>query len=81
MAAISVHIHPYSNIRWGKYADLAGDIVRIGLPDAAVGNGAPPGEPLALAMTDPDGETHIYVFTEDGKQVLLRELTGGVIVP
>ncbi len=32
-------------------------------------------------MTDPDGETHIYVFTEDGKQVLLRELTGGVIVP
>lgn len=84
MAAIGLHIHPQANIRWGKLEEIAGNIVTFhstapGTPE----NGQPPEpiEPHALAMTDPDGEVHVYVFTDEGKQALLSALTGGVIVP
>lgn len=38
-------------------------------------------EPMGLAFIDPDGEMHVYVFTPDGKQNLMAQLTGGVILP
>lgn len=34
-----------------------------------------------LAFSDPDGETHTYVFTDDGKQNLISKLTGGLVIP
>jgi len=35
---------------------------------------------MVLSLIDPDGERHMYVFDEAGRQRLLELLTGGVAV-
>ena len=80
MAGLSRTIHPASRHNFGPLATIAPD-VSLRLPAAADGNGGGPEEPQALAFTDPDGETHVYLFDEAGKQRLVQTLTGGIIIP
>ena len=42
--------------------------------------GGKPTVPNALVFVEPDGETHVYVVSEQMRQQILRILTGGVIV-
>jgi hypothetical protein len=50
--------------------------------NAPPANGRDPEEAMALSFVDPrDGEAHVFLFTEEGRQNLLRLLTAGVIVP
>ena len=74
MAGFRRTVHPQADIVWGKMADIAPDIV-VNQPDA---NGS---EAMGLAFMDPDGEQHVYVFSDLGRENLIRQLTGGVIVP
>lgn len=45
-------------------------------------NGNPPEPPdlTALALADADGETHVYLFDAPGKQRLLQQLAGGLVL-
>lgn len=45
------------------------------------GNGDGPVKLMGLAFTDVDGESHVYVLDETGKQELIKRLTGGLVVP
>lgn len=73
MASLVRAIHVQANIRWAKLNLVA--------PDVGLRFDGTDEEPMALAFTDPDGETHIYVFTDEGKRALLAQLTGGLVVP
>jgi hypothetical protein len=72
MAGLKRTVHPQSNIVWAELKTLAPDI-EIQIEGET--------EPMALGMVDPDGETHVYVFSETGREALLRQLTGGIVVP
>jgi hypothetical protein len=73
MAGANIRIHPEANIRWGNFKDLAGDLIQARSADDS--------EVFGLAMTDPDGETHVYIFSEEGRQNLMQQLTGGIVIP
>lgn len=79
MAGLTRTVHPSSNVRWAKLSELCPDIA-VQPTEPPNGNGEPE-EPMGLSFVDPDGEMHIYVFTPDGKQNLMGQLTGGVILP
>lgn len=84
MAAMARFIHPMSSIAWKPLSELAPDItIKHEQPVDATGNGhkEEPETSMGLAFIDPDGETHIYVFDTDGKQKLLAQLTGGIVIP
>lgn len=76
MASISTHIHPQADMAFEKMSKLA--------PQLQIGGLGPTGEPvtsddiMGLKFTDPDGETHIYILSDDGKAGLIATLTGGV---
>jgi len=73
MAGITRTVHPQSNFFWRPLAEAA--------PDMNLQGGDPGNPPMALVFVDPDVETHVFVFGEDGRQALLKALTGGVIIP
>jgi hypothetical protein len=79
MAGITRTIHPVSNFVWAPLAKIAPDMQ---LSPAPGGNGHSPDDPpQGLLFVDPDGETHIFVFGEEGRQKLLAALTGGIVLP
>lgn len=81
MAGFRRTIHPVANFVWGRTADLFPDLQLQSSP-LANGSGGEPVDAMALAFTDPqDGETHIYVFAEEGRKKLIAALTGGIVVP
>lgn len=80
MAGVSLRIHPMTTWRWGKLEEIAGTAVTMQVDDPQA-NGDPNAELFGLCCTDPDGEIHVFACTEEGKQNLIRQLTGGVIVP
>lgn len=77
MAGITRRVHLVTNFEWKKFKHLVPDLTLT----ADTQNGDEPEEPMALAFVDPDGETHIYLFTEVGRVNLIRKLTGGLVVP
>ena len=83
MAGSQLKVHVVSRMSWKPLDDLAGfiadDVTRMVQPES--GNGAAPPKLMGLAFTDPDGESHVYVLDEAGKQQLLKQLTGGLVVP
>lgn len=81
MAGLTRTVHPTSSVRWAKLTDICPD-VNAKPVHGENGNGTGNAEgPMALSFADPDGEMHVYVFTPDGKQNLIAQLTGGVILP
>lgn len=80
VAGLTRTVHPSSNVRWAKLTELCPDIT-VTPASAVETNGGEPEEAMGLSFVDPDGEMHVYVFTPDGKQNLLAQLTGGVVLP
>lgn len=77
----TIHLHRPVNVVFAPIDDLIGVAnIKAVLPSE---NGGPPEEiPLnGLAFTDPDGETHIYVMADEERQIAIRQLTGGIILP
>lgn len=72
MASIARHIHLRSDFRWEPIAKTVPDLTFTveGMEEA----------PMALTFVDPDGETHVYAFGEDGRKKLISALTGGLVV-
>lgn len=80
MSGLRRTIHPQANFDWVPLADIAPDIAVM--PKPRVENGEAPEQPYALVFTDADDkETHVYVFSESGRQNLVRTLTGGIVLP
>lgn len=73
MAGMTRTIHPQSNFFWKPLAEAC--------PDMTFPPTDPTDPPLALIMIDPDMETHMFVFNEEGRKKLVEALTGGVIMP
>lgn len=79
MSGLRRTVHAAANFDWKPLKHLAPDVA---VQQQAPVNGSEPAEPMGLAFVDvDDGETHIYLFTEEGKANLIRQLTGGVILP
>ena len=81
MAGASVKVHLISNMTYKPLEQLIGffgDDIKAMVN--AGDNGQKP-KLYGLAFDDPDGEAHIFVMTDDGKQNLIRKLTGGLVVP
>lgn len=81
MTSVSRHVHVQSTMAFGSIDRIAPD---LGLRfEGEATNGSPPEHvtPNALWFTDPDGETHVYPLTEDGRKSLVQMLTGGVVLP
>jgi hypothetical protein len=81
MAGLHRTVHPHANIAWAKLKQIAPD-VGVQVKTVAELNGAASDPDLmGLSFTDPDGEQHIYIFTDEGRVNLIRQLTGGLVVP
>lgn len=79
MAGIDVKLHPFANFAFKPLGELIG-VVHVEAAGSGE-NGGQPQPPKGLAFTDPDGETHVYVFTEEGRANLVAMLTGGIVIP
>lgn len=77
MAGLIRKVHMVSNIEWGPIDRFAPD---LGIRTEPT-NGGEPETPKALCFRDPDAETHVYIFSEEGRVALIRQLTGGLVVP
>lgn len=76
--ALKRFIHPKWAAQWKPMHELAPDVeVRELITN---GNGAAPGTVMCLQLIHPDGETHIYPVSEEGRRALVELLTGGVIL-
>lgn len=69
---ISRVIHPTARFRVAKLSELA--------PDARASGVEGDADPTVIGFQDEDGETHIYVLSDDARKKLASDLTGGVIV-
>lgn len=78
MAGFVRKVHMVSKFEYGSIDQVAPD---LGIRQQGEGNGGGQVAPKALWFTDPDGETNVFVFSEDGRQALVRKLTGGLVVP
>jgi len=76
VAAISRHVHPQTSFDWVD-ADKAAPDLGLRFTDAHDEQY----EPKCLVFTDPDGERHVYPFTDQARVALVKQLTGGVILP
>lgn len=78
MAGFTRKVHMVSKFEYGSIDQVAPDLGIRSQPD---GNGGGGEAPKALWFTDPDGETHVFVFSDEGRQALIKKLTGGLVVP
>lgn len=81
--AATIQIHVHAAIAVAPIDELVG-VARVKLTKPADdGGGVPEEVPLkGLAFTDiQTGETHIYVLTDEGRENLIRNLTGGIVLP
>lgn len=77
MASIARHVHPFAEFDFGPIDRFAPDLGMRGKP-AEEGGEAP--IPNAVAFRDPDGETHVYVISDEGRTALMKCLSGGIII-
>jgi hypothetical protein len=80
MAGITRTVHPSSTFAWKPLDQMIPDM-HFGPPPGSNGDAAHADPPMGLAFIDPDGETHVFVFNEDGRKKLLEALTGGIVLP
>lgn len=80
MSGLRRTVHPKSDFSYKPLSEVAPDLVVAQRPPE--GNGGEPEQPMALVFTDiDDQEQHVYVFSDKGRQNLIRELTGGIVLP
>lgn len=80
MSGLRRTIHPQANFDWLPLAEVAPEIAVSPQPRAE--NGEAPERPYALVFTDADDrEQHVYIFSAEGRQNLVRTLTGGIVLP
>lgn len=73
MSSLRRSVHTATEVRWLPLEHAAPDLLPSGEGSESL---------MALVLVDPDDkETHIYVFTEEGRRQLLEILTGGIVVP
>lgn len=77
MASITRHVHLFSEFDFGPIDRFAADLGVRGKP-AEEGGEKP--VPNAIAFRDPDGETHVYVLSDEGRAELTKCLSGGIII-
>lgn len=77
MAGIVRKVHMVTSVEWGPVDRFAADLTIRTQPE----NGGEPEAPKALRFLDPDGEAHVFLFDEDGRQALIKQLTGGLVIP
>jgi hypothetical protein len=78
-----IHIHAaVKNVRYAPIDEVVGvDRVKAFLP-ADDGGGQLVEIPMSgLEFTDADGETHVFVMNDQLRQVVLQQLTGGIVLP
>lgn len=76
---IEVKVHPQAQFDWKPINDLVPLLGLKAMKDA--GNGLQVDEPLhGLMFTDPDGEIHVFAFTDDARVTLVEKLTGGIMI-
>jgi hypothetical protein len=78
MAGLSRKVHMQSQFDYGSIDRVAPD---LGIRQQADGNGGGQVTPNALWFMDQDGECHVFVFSEEARQTLIKKLTGGLVVP
>ena len=84
MAGLSRKVHPVANFVWKPASEVIPDLpLQLHPPDHDQANGNGQGvEPMCLVFIDPqDGETHVYLFAEEGLKKLVETVTGGIIIP
>lgn len=80
MASIDLHVHAQSSFVFAPLEQLVG-VLDVTDKEAEAANGGEPTTVKGLAFIDNDGEGHVYVLTENGRQKLIAQLTGGVVIP
>jgi len=63
---------------------IAGGAVSVLAPDLGLKATRDDGEDVelrALQLADTDGETHLFVFDDGGREQLLKAITGGIVIP
>lgn len=79
MAGIVTKVH-------ARFAIAVGPVDRYVPPTMQIrqepdDGGGKPAVPQAVAFQDPDGETHVYVLSDETRRGLIAKLTGGIMVP
>lgn len=79
MGSVGIHVHQESSFLYGPVEDMVGMFdIKV---SATAENGGAPEQPKGLAFVDSDGESHVYILSESGRQKLVAQLTGGIVLP
>lgn len=81
MAGATLKVHLVSEMAFKPLEELVGFLAEDAVAMVGPGEDGQPQKLYGLAMNDPDGEAHIYVFSDAGKQRLIGKLTGGLVIP
>lgn len=82
MASRAIHVHRAHHCKFAPIEELVGVADIKAIAQADPGGGQPTEIPLnGLAFTDADGETHVYVLADEERQIVIRQLTGGIVLP
>lgn len=77
-----IHIHRPVNVLHAPIDELVGAAAIKAFRPADTGGGQPTEIPLSgLAFTDGDGEMHVFVMADEERQITIRQLTGGIVLP
>lgn len=66
-------LHPHASWKWGTVAEVAPEFSHIEFPPDLVVH--------ALRIDDPDGESHVVLFSDEAKRKLISTAAGGVVLP
>lgn len=79
MAGMKIGVHHQFGSDFGPVSRFVPPTLQV--QENADSGGGKPTEPKALVFLDPaDGETHVYVLSEQMRVQIVRMLTGGVVV-
>jgi hypothetical protein len=73
-------VHLATSMTWAPMSQLAPDVqLQVETPRGGDPSLKPP-EVHGLCFADPDGVAHIYVLDDQGREALMKQLTGGLVL-